>query len=164
MSSADAGQFIREYFARYPGVRAYQEEVLKEGRRLGYVTTLLGRRRYLPELNASHGGVRQAAERMAVNAPIQGTAADIIKKAMIDLQRYLDAHGLRAKMLLQVHDELVFEVPDAEVATLLPVVKRLMEEAYPLSVPLEVDVKTGRHWGEMTPAREGEEVVVEGEE
>ena len=137
---------------------------MRDGRRLGRVTTLLGRRRYLPELNASHGGVRQAAERMAVNAPVQGTAADIIKKAMIDIQRYLDAHGLRAKMLLQVHDELVFEVPDDEVAALQPVVKRLMEGAYPLAVPLEVEVKTGRHWGEMTPARPGEEAVVEVEE
>jgi DNA polymerase I len=101
---------------------------------------------------------------MAVNAPIQGTAADIVKQAMIDVQRYLDEHHLRAKMLLQVHDELVFEVPDDEVAALTPVVKRLMEGAYPLAVPLEVDVKTGRHWGEMTPAREEEELAVEVEE
>jgi DNA polymerase I len=164
MTNAEAGAFIREYFARYPRVRAYQEEVLAEGRRQGYVTTLLGRRRYLPELTAGHGGIRQAAERMAVNAPIQGTAADIIKKAMIDIQRYLEEHDLRAKMLLQVHDELVFEVPDGEVAQLAPVVKRLMEGAYALDVPLEVDVKTGRHWGEMTPAREGEEAVVEVDE
>ncbi len=164
LSNAEAGAFIREYFERYPHVRAYQERVLEEGRRLGYVTTLLGRRRYLPELTASHGGVRQAAERMAVNAPIQGTAADIIKRAMIDIQRYLDAHGFRAKMVLQVHDELVFEVPDEEVAALAPVVKRLMEGAYPLAVPLEVEVKTGRHWGEMTPAREGEEIALEVEE
>jgi DNA polymerase I len=83
---------------------------------------------------------------------------------MIDIQRYLEEHDLRAKMLLQVHDELVFEVPDGEVAQLAPVVKRLMEGAYALDVPLEVDVKTGRHWGEMTPAREGEEAVVEVDE
>ncbi|HLH26387.1 MAG TPA: DNA polymerase I [Chloroflexota bacterium] len=164
MTTAEAGAFIREYFARFSTVRAYQERVLEEGRRCGYVMTLQGRRRYLPELTARHGGVRQAAERMAVNAPIQGTAADIIKQAMIDIQRYLDEHHLRAKMLLQVHDELVFEVPDDEVATLAPVVKRLMEGAYPLAVPLEVEIKTGRHWGEMTPAREGEELAVEVEE
>jgi DNA polymerase I len=164
MTNAEAGTFIREYFARYPRVREYQEEVLAEGRRQGYVTTVLGRRRYLPELTAKHGGVRQAAERMAVNAPIQGTAADIIKKAMIDIEDYLDTHGCKAKMLLQVHDELVFEVPDDEVATLAPVVKRLMENAYTLDVPLEVDVKTGRHWGEMTPAREEEAALVEVEE
>jgi DNA polymerase-1 len=164
MTTVEAGTFIREYFARYPTVRAYQEEVIQEGRRSGYVMTLQGRRRYLPELTARHGGVRQAAERMAVNAPIQGTAADIIKQAMIDIQGYLEEHHLRAKMLLQVHDELVFEVPDDEVATLAPVVKRLMENAYPLAVPLEVEVKTGRHWGEMTPAREEEELAVEVEE
>jgi DNA polymerase I len=164
MTTVEAGTFIREYFARFSTVRAYQEEVLQEGRRCGYVMTLQGRRRYLPELTARHGGVRQAAERMAVNAPIQGTAADIVKQAMIDVQRYLDEHHLRAKMLLQVHDELVFEVPDDEVAALTPVVKRLMEGAYPLAVPLEVDVKTGRHWGEMTPAREEEELAVEVEE
>jgi DNA polymerase-1 len=164
MTTAEAGAFIREYFARFSTVRAYQEHVLEEGRRCGYVMTLQGRRRYLPELTARHGGVRQAAERMAVNAPIQGTAADIIKQAMIDIQRYLDEHHLRAKMLLQVHDELVFEVPDDEVAALAPVVKRLMENAYPLAVPLEVEIKTGRHWGEMTPAREGEELAVEVEE
>ncbi|HZU05844.1 MAG TPA: DNA polymerase I [Chloroflexota bacterium] len=162
--SAEAARFIQEYFARYPRVRAYQEQVLREGRQRGYVTTLLGRRRYLPELNATHAGIRQAAERMAVNAPIQGSAADIIKKAMIDIQRYLDAHRLRAKMVLQVHDELVFEVPDEEIAVLAPVVKRLMEEAYPLAVPLQVEVKTGRNWGEMTPTREGEEAIVEVEE
>jgi DNA polymerase-1 len=164
MTTVEAGTFIREYFARFSTVRAYQEEVLQEGRRCGYVTTLQGRRRYLPELTARHGGVRQAAERMAVNAPIQGTAADIIKQAMIDIQRYLDERHLRAKMLLQVHDELVFEVPDDEVSTLAPVVKRLMEGAYPLAVPLEVEVKTGRHWAEMTPAREEEELAVEVEE
>jgi DNA polymerase-1 len=164
MTNADAGRFIREYFARYPRVRALQEETLREGRRQGYVTTLMGRRRYLPELNASHGGVRQAAERMAVNAPIQGTAADIIKRAMIDIQAHLDAHRLRTKMLLQVHDELVFEVPDDEVDAVRPVVRRLMEQAYPLDVPLEVEVKTGRHWGEMTPVRVGEETEVEIEE
>jgi DNA polymerase-1 len=164
MSTADAGRFIREYFARYPLVRGYQEDVLRDGRRLGYVTTLLGRRRYLPELNASHGGVRQAAERMAVNAPVQGTAADVIKKAMIDIQDYLETHNLRTRMLLQVHDELVFEVPDDEVDAVRPVVKRLMEGAYRLRVPLEVDVKTGRHWGEMTPARADEELLVEVDE
>jgi DNA polymerase-1 len=160
----EAAAIIREYFARYPSIKAYQEALLDQARRQGYVTTLLGRRRYVPELHAKHAVVRQTAERMAVNAPIQGTAADIIKRAMIAIQEHLEQHALRTKMILQVHDELVFEAPDDEVAALTPAVKRLMESAYPLRVPLEVEIKTGRHWGEMTVVRPGEEALVEVEE
>ena len=164
LPAGEAAVIIREYFARYPSIKAYQEALLEEARRQGYVTTLLGRRRYVPELHAKHAAVRQAAERMAVNAPIQGTAADIIKRAMIDIQEALERQGLRTKMILQVHDELVFEAPEEEVAALTPVVKRLMESAYPLRVPLDVEIKTGRHWGEMTTVRPGGELLIEGEE
>ena len=113
---AEAQRFIDDYFATHPRVRAYIDRVVAEGRAQGYVTTLLGRRRYLPELGARNPVARNAAERMAANAPIQGTASDIIKLAMVRLAPALAARGLRSRMLLQVHDELLLEVPEAETA------------------------------------------------
>ena len=125
------------------------DETLREARKTGYVMTLLGRRRYMPELNSSHGGVRQAAERAAINAPVQGTAADIIKIAMIRLHQAMRERKLAARMLLQVHDELLFELPESELAEVDALVREMMETAYPMNVPLKVETKHGQSWGEM---------------
>jgi DNA polymerase-1 len=146
---AEAQKFIDDYFASHPRVRAYIDRVVAEGRAQGYVTTLLGRRRYLPELHARNPVARGAAERMAANAPIQGTASDIIKLAMVRLAAALTARGLRSRMLLQVHDELLLEVPDAEAATVRALLPEIMETVVTLAVPLRVDVKEGRDWAEV---------------
>ncbi len=146
---AEAQAFISRYWARFPKIRAYMDRTIKEGRELGYVTTLLGRRRYIPELGASNPAVRQSGERQAINAPVQGTAADIIKIAMINLYQRLPEHKLTAKMLLQVHDELVFETPEAELPALTELVCATMESAYPMDVPLKVETKSGENWGAM---------------
>ncbi|MBN1485437.1 MAG: DNA polymerase I [Chloroflexia bacterium] len=144
---AQAAHFIQAYFSRYPRVQQYLEQQARQGRELGYVSTLLGRRRYIPELTSSNRNVRQAAEREAVNAPIQGTAADIIKIAMLRLQRALQKRGLGSRMLLQVHDELVLEVPEDELGITQTLVTELMESAYALDAPLKVDVHVGSNWG-----------------
>ncbi len=144
-----AAQFISTYFRRYAGVRRYLEETVRRGRELGYVSTVLGRRRYIPELHSSNRNVRMAAEREAVNTPIQGTAADIIKIAMVRLYRALQERNLRSRMLLQVHDELVLEVPEEEVEVVVPLVKEVMEGAYRLDAPLQVEVHTGPNWGAL---------------
>ncbi|MGH7357575.1 MAG: DNA polymerase I, partial [Candidatus Rokuibacteriota bacterium] len=148
IARADAQRFIDDYFAAHPRVRAYIDRVVAEGRAQGYVTTLLGRRRYLPELHARNPVARGAAERMAANAPIQGTASDIIKLAMVNLAPALAARGLRSRLLLQVHDELLLEVPEAEVATVRALLPEVMEAVVALAVPLRVDVKDGRDWAE----------------
>ncbi|MBI2461903.1 MAG: DNA polymerase I [Candidatus Rokubacteria bacterium] len=144
-----AQRYIDEYFARHPKVRAFIEETLAGGRERGYVSTLLGRRRYLPELRSGNPNARGMAERMAMNSPVQGSAADLIKLAMVRVHRALGARGLRSRMLLQVHDELLFEVPEAERGDLSGLVRGEMEAAYPLAVPLKVDVKEGRDWAEL---------------
>jgi DNA polymerase-1 len=149
VSMSEAQAFIARYWARFPKIRAYMDRTIKEGRELGYVTTLLGRRRYIPELGASNPAVRQSGERQAINAPVQGTAADIIKIAMINLYKLLPEHQLTAKMLLQVHDELVFETPEAELPALTELVCATMESAYPMDVPLKVETKYGANWGAM---------------
>ncbi len=146
---AEAQRFIDDYFATHPRVRAYIDRVVAEGRVRGYVTTLLGRRRYLPELGARNPVARNAAERMAANAPIQGTASDIIKLAMVRLAPALATRGLRSRMLLQVHDELLLEVPDAETAAVRELLPEIMEAVVALAVPLRVDVKEGRDWAEV---------------
>lgn len=143
----EARSIITTYFTRFPGVRTYMETVREQVRRQGYVETLLGRRRAFPEINSPNHATRQAAERAAINHPIQGTAADIMKLAMIRVYWRLRESGLRARLLLQVHDELVFEVPDEEVAALQELVVGEMSSAYRLVVPLKVDVKVGRTWG-----------------
>ena len=145
----EAARFISTYFRRYAGVRRYLEETVRRGRELGYVSTVLGRRRYIPELRSSNRNVRMAAEREAVNTPIQGTAADIIKIAMVRLYRALRERNLRSRMILQVHDELVLEVPAEEVETVVPLVKEVMEGAYRLDAPLQVEVHTGPNWGAL---------------
>ena len=146
---AEAQRFIDDYFATHPRVRAYIDRVVAEGRAQGYVTTLLGRRRYLPELGARNPVARNAAERMAANAPIQGTASDIIKLAMVSLAAALAARGLRSRMLLQVHDELLLEVPEGETAVVRELLPEVMEAVVTLAVPLRVDVKAGRDWAEV---------------
>jgi len=113
------------------------------------VQTLLGRRRYIPDINSSNRQVREAAERMAINMPVQGTSADIIKVAMINLYREMAGRNLKSKMLLQVHDELIFEVPDAEMETMRKLVCDVMSQAVELSIPLKVDTRSGRNWGEV---------------
>ena len=148
--SPEEGQkFIDNYFSNYPGMRQYIESVKENVREVGYVATLLGRRRYVPEVNVSNHNVRQAAERAAVNMPIQGGAADIMKLAMIRVHRRMKEAALRARMLLQVHDELIFEVPVGEVDALREIVSDEMPRALELAVPLKVDIKTGYSWGDL---------------
>jgi len=144
----EAADFIDHYFCTYSGVKAWQETCLEEARKTGCVTTLLGRRRPLPEIEARNGSVRAMAERTAINTPIQGTAADMIKAAMIRVFRRLRDQGLRSRMLLQVHDELVFEVPEAERERIRPLVREAMEGVMPLNVPLKVDMQDGANWSE----------------
>jgi len=149
LDQKDASRFINDYFARHPGVKQYLEETKRKARELGYVTTLMGRRRYLPEIKSSNRAVVAAAERMAVNMPIQGTAADIIKIAMVRLYQAVQERGLRSRMILQVHDELLFEVPHDEVEVMQPLVKDIMENALPLDAPLKVDMAVAQNWGDM---------------
>ncbi|MFO7712753.1 MAG: DNA polymerase I [Dehalococcoidia bacterium] len=148
-SREEASQFIARYFERYPKIRKYLEAVKEQARRLGYVETVLGRRRLVPEINSVNRMVREAAERMAINAPVQGSSADIIKVAMIDLHRRMETRKLDSRMVLQIHDELLFEVPDAELDEMKSLVAELMPAAVELCVPLKVDIKTGRNWAEM---------------
>lgn len=154
LTLAEAEDFIAAYFAQFPGVRAYLDEARARAARLGYVETLLGRRRYFPELSEKLGRkvdfqARQRAEREAINMPIQGTAADIIKIAMIDLARALRESRRRARMILQVHDELVLEVPDDELDRVAPLVVEVMEAAFKLDAPLVADANVGPNWAEM---------------
>jgi DNA polymerase I len=143
-----AQEYIDHYFARYPGVRDYMENTRKEASKLGYVSTLWGRRLYLPEINSTVHMRKMAAERTAINAPMQGTAADIIKKAMIDIDHWLKEHSTVGHMIMQVHDELVFEVAENQVEFFVPKLQELMTKAIELSVPLVVDVGVGNNWDE----------------
>ena len=147
---AEAKAFIERYFATYSGISYYMLHIKETARQQGYVTTLLGRKREIPELRSTNASLRGAGERMAINMPIQGTAADIMKIAMIRVDRRLRAEGFRSRLLLQVHDELLLEVPRDEVARLVPVLRETMEGALALDVPLTVDVKTGDDWESMT--------------
>lgn len=142
----EAAAFIERYFESFPGVKKFMEEVVKQAKRDGFVTTLLYRRRYLPEINSRNFNLRSFAERTAMNTPIQGSAADIIKKAMIEMAEKLRAEGLKSKLLLQVHDELIFEVPQDEIEIMNKLVPEVMESAVELSVPLKVDVDHGDTW------------------
>ncbi|MBP1684854.1 MAG: polA [Deltaproteobacteria bacterium] len=143
-----AEHYIASYFARYAGVRRYLDKVRTTAQRQGYVVTLLGRRRTLPDITSPHRGVAQAAERTAINTPIQGSAADLIKVAMVAIHRRLQREQLRTAMLLQVHDELVFQVPEAERDAAMAIAREEMEGAFPLTVPLRVDLGWGRNWAE----------------
>ena len=142
----EAKDFIERYFAAFPSVRGWIDSVLEGARETGYVETLMGRRRPMPDVTSSNQRVRSAAENAAVNTPVQGSAADIIKKAMIDLDALLAASDLQAQMLLQVHDELVFEVPESELEATIEMVRGAMENAVELSVPLNVDFGHGANW------------------
>lgn len=144
----EAAQFIDQYFDVFQGVRKYMDDIVQDARRDGYVKTLLERRRYLPEINASNFNLRSFAERTAMNTPIQGTAADIIKLAMVRMDQVLNERKLRSRMLLQVHDELVFEVPQDELEIMKELVPETMEKALSLSVPLKADVSYGDNWYE----------------
>jgi DNA polymerase-1 len=148
---ASAKEYIQNYFDGFPSVRAFQEDTLRSAREKGYVCTLLGRRRYFSDINAANRQMRSYAERAAINSPIQGSAADIIKLAMVYLDARLKQEGLKGHMVLQVHDELVLEAPEEEALPLAEVVREEMERAYALHVPLKVDVKTGINWGELEP-------------
>ena len=149
ISSREAQEFLDRFFARHPKVRAYLDATVKEGRSKGFVQTLFGRRRYLPELRSGNPNLRGFAERMATNAPIQGTAADLIKIAMIRMARALEAGRFATRMLLQVHDELLFEAPPDEEKRLEALAAEVMEGAMTLDVPLKVDVKVGADWAEV---------------
>lgn len=151
INQARAAELIKAYFDLYPGVRTYLESILEGAREKGYVQTLLGRRRYVPDINSRVYQFRQAAEREAANMPVQGTSADVIKLAMLDVDRALTEANLSAKMVLQVHDELVFECPPEEVAKLASLVREAMQNAYPLDVPLRAEVKSGHNWWDVTP-------------
>ncbi|HET7769366.1 MAG TPA: DNA polymerase I, partial [Chloroflexota bacterium] len=151
ISRDEAGPFIEAYLGRYEGVRRYIEQTKRDARKRGYVETPLGRRRSMPELHSPNRAVREAGERAAINMPIQGAQADLIKLAMIEIHQALEQRGLRTRMLLQVHDELVFEVPRRELAEVVPLVRDEMETAMTFDVPVKVEMKTGTNWYDMGP-------------
>jgi DNA polymerase-1 len=148
IARTEAEQYIHGYFQKHPGVREYMRSVVADAKKQGYVTTLSGRKRPLPDFRSSNKNIRQQNERLAINSPIQGTAADIIKIAMIRLKKKLTEKGMRAKMILQVHDELLFELPESEVNSLIPHIREAMESAVELSVPLKVDIGYGKNWAD----------------
>lgn len=143
-----AQAFIDRYFERYPGVKAYMEGMIEEARDKGYVTTLLGRRRPIPDIKSGERAVREFAERTAINTPIQGSGADLIKLAMLRIDRSLLVGGFKTRLILQVHDELLFEVPEEEIEEVVAIIRKDMEEVYPLSVPLKVNLSWGKTWAE----------------
>jgi DNA polymerase-1 len=149
LSRLEAGKFIQAYFEKYPGVQRYLEITKEQAHKNGYVQTILKRRRYIPEINSANRNIRESAERMAINMPVQGTSSDIIKIAMINLYQEMCARGFKSRMLLQVHDELIFEVPLDEVVRMTELIREKMASAIQLSVPLKVDVKSGLNWGAM---------------
>ena len=151
MTYEEAAAFIQAYFDRYSAVRAFLDAQIEQAKQTGYVQTLLGRRRYIPEVKSPDLATRQFGERMAVNAPIQGTAADLVKQAMVQMAGQLRQRRVSSRMILQVHDELVFECPQAEAETIGSLAREVMEHAIELSVPLRVTIKQGPNWLEMTP-------------
>ncbi|MGH8745364.1 MAG: DNA polymerase, partial [Burkholderiales bacterium] len=145
---ATAQAYIDSYFSRYPGVRRYMDETREQARKLGYVETVFGRRLWLAEMKSGSPQRRQAAERAAINAPMQGTAADLIKLAMVTVQKWLDQRGLGAKLIMQVHDELVLEVPQRELDEVREGLRARMQDVTELEVPLIVDIGVGNNWDE----------------
>ncbi|MFL6580285.1 MAG: DNA polymerase I [Burkholderiales bacterium] len=143
---AAAQQYMERYFLRYPGVKNYMERTRESARKLGYVETVFGRRLYLPDINASNGPRRQGSERAAINAPMQGTAADLIKLAMIAVQRWIDSTGRKSRLVMQVHDELVLEVPESEIDVIKNELPQLMNSVASLDVPLAIDLGIGPNW------------------
>ncbi len=149
ISREEAKSYIDQYYHRHPGVKSYIEKTIEDAKHKGYVTTLFGRRRAIPEIKSRNNAVRQQGERLAINSPIQGTAADIIKIAMVNIWRRFNERGLKTKMILQVHDELLFEFPTSELEIVKDIIKREMEGVLTLSVPLSVDMKHGKNWAEV---------------
>jgi DNA polymerase-1 len=149
---SEAGDYIRKYFERFPGIKDYMEASKSKARDLGYVETIFGRRIHYPEIKSSNPSVRAFNERASINAPIQGSAADIIRRAMIRMEEALAAEKVNARMLLQVHDELIFETAEAEAEKCIPVIRRVMEHAalpsVSMRVPLAVDARYARNWEE----------------
>jgi len=149
-----AQEFIDKYFLRYPGVKTFMDNEIAHCEKRGYVMTLLNRRRYLPEIKSSNMAMRQFAQRQAINTPVQGSAADLIKLAMINIQKELDRRELATKMILTVHDELVFDAPEVECSDLIALVRDKMENAFRLSVPIKVSIKKGKNWLETEKVEE----------
>jgi DNA polymerase-1 len=148
VSQRDAQQYIDDYFAKHQGVKAYMDRVQEEAREMGFVKTLFGRIRYIPEINNHDNNIRQLGERTAMNTPIQGTAADIIKMAMVNIHTKIINKGLSSGLIMQIHDELVFEVPHSEVEVMERLIREEMEQVVSLSVPLKVSLGKGRSWAE----------------
>ncbi len=144
----EASELIKEYFKNFPKIKEYLDKTLEFAKNNGYVETLLGRRRYIQDITSQNSIVRKSAERNAINAPIQGSAADLIKIAMISIFKELKNRKMKTKMLLQVHDELIFEVPKDELETATVLIQKLMTEALQLRIPLAVDIKHGKSWYE----------------
>jgi len=152
ISVDDAQSFIDAYFLRYPKVKEYIQEQIEKAQKQGFVTTLLGRRRYIPEINNKNQGIRQFAQRQAVNTPIQGSASDLIKLAMIQIHNQISSRSLKTGMILQIHDELVFDVSAEELKEVAELVKEKMENVLKLDVPIKAEIKKGKNWLEMEPA------------
>jgi len=148
ISRKAAADFIARYFARYPGVKKFMDDAVKKGYEDGYASTLMGRRRQLPELKASNANIRNFGERAAMNTPVQGTAADIIKLAMVRVHQALKNENLKAKLILQVHDELMIEAPKEEEERVIEILRQCMENVIELAVPLVAEVKSGESWYE----------------
>ena len=148
VSRKEAAGYIESYFARYTGVKKYMEDIVAKAREQGYVSTLMGRRRYLPDIRHSNFNLRSFAERTAINTPIQGTAADIMKKAMIDVAQALTSAGCKSRILLQVHDELVLEVTEEEKDKVAALVQAAMQNAVRMEIPLLADVNFGKNWAD----------------
>jgi DNA polymerase-1 len=146
VSMGEARRFIKNYFRTYTGVKQYIDETIEKAKKDGYVATIFDRKRKVPDLHAKSKRRRNFAEHIAINTPIQGSAADIIKIAMIDLQNEIEKRELKSLMTLQVHDELLFDVPEDELAIMKPLIKEKMENAVTLSVPLKVDIGVGKNW------------------
>ena len=152
MTLAEAEDFVEAYFQQFPGIKKYLDGIREQAAKQGYVETLLGRRRYFPGLvNPSNKQIRNREEREAINAPIQGTAADIMKIAMLQVPEALKEANLSAKILLQVHDEIVLESPESELLETAKLVKSVMERAYQLDIPLQTEARSGPNWGELMP-------------
>jgi len=149
ISRIEAEDFIMQYFTVYHGVKEYIESTKEEARKNGFVTTLLNRRRYVPEIDSKNKNIREFNERVAVNAPIQGTAADMIKVAMISIDQEFKIKPFKSKMLLQIHDELIFEIQQKELKKTKLIIKDIMENCLKLSVPLKINLKTGKNWAEL---------------
>lgn len=148
ITPAEAADYINRYFERHPGVKSYMQDAINTARETGHVTTLMGRKRQIADINSTNSNIRQQAERLAINSPIQGTAADLIKKAMIAIHNKLHAKSFKTVMLLQIHDELLFETPKNEVNEAVALIRHEMEHAFALDVPVEVEIGHGKNWAE----------------